>query len=168
LWGGGPSLEVKDDPAPAVNDPTSGNEPTSGTEPTSGNDPTSGNKPTSHAVFGSDPYLVGLCSLSGTPLQPLPGRLADLAEYPDVERVALVAEITSLLHTNPHRTMLEALAGIDNGFIQPALAALRRGAVDNVLVVANDVQLHMRRHHRLKFWRRRPKSGGAALRALRW
>ena len=156
LWGGGPALEAKDDPAPPMNDPTSGTQ------------PAAGDKPTSRMAFGSDPYLAGLCHLRGIPLQPLPARLADLTQYPDVERVAIVTEVTSLLHANPHWIVLEALARIDAGFIQPALAALRRGAVDNVRVVANDVQLHIRRHDRLKFWRRRSKSRGTALRALRW
>jgi hypothetical protein len=155
LWGGGPSLEVKYDPAPTMNDPTSGAH------------PAAGDKPTSCMAFGSDPYLAGLCHLRGITLQPLPGRLTDLTEYPDLERVTLVAEIASLLHANPHWIVLEALARIDAGFIQPALAALRRGTVDNVLVVANDVQLHIRRHDRLKFWRRRAQPGGAVLRALR-
>jgi hypothetical protein len=47
------------------------------------------------------------------------------------------------------------------------MAALRRGAVDSVVLVANDTQLHINRRDRLKFWRRRPKSGSAALGVLR-
>jgi len=155
LWGGGPSLEVKEDPALPMNDPTSGVQPVSTAQPVSG------------IAFGSDPYLAGLCRLSGMPLRPLTGRLTDLSEYSDLERVAFVVDMTSLLHANPHWRMLEALASIDSDFIQPALAALNRGAVDNLVVVANDMELHIRRRDRLKLWRRRPRSGDAVLRALR-
>jgi hypothetical protein len=155
LWGGGPPLEVKGDPTPPVDHSTSGGQ------------PTVSDQPTFRMAFGSDPYLAGLCSLNGTPLHPLPEQLPDLAQYPGVEQVALVAQITSLLQAKPRWMMFEALAHIDNGFIQPAMAALRRGAVDSVVLVANDTQLHINRRDRLKFWRRRPKSGSAALGVLR-
>jgi hypothetical protein len=76
--------------------------------------------------------------------------------------------MTPLLHANPHWTMFDALAEIDRRFIVPALQALRRATVDAVTIVANDTQLRVRRRDLLKFWRRRPKSGSAALLELSW
>ncbi len=141
LWGGGPQLR-----SPS----------------------TSVSQPTSLAVFGSDPYLIGLGHLGGTPVHPLPERLPDLTPSPDIQSVALIAELIPLLQANPHWTMFEALVDVDRRFIEPAIAALRRGTVDTVVLVANDARLQVRRRDLLKFWRRRPKSVSAALHALCW
>jgi len=117
-------------------------------------------------VFGSDPYLVGFSSLTGLQLRPLPERLPDPTAWPPARRVVLVAEITALLQANPAWTMFEALAHLDRAFIVPAIEALRAGAVSSVLVIANDIRLQVGRRDHLRFWRRRPKSGSAALRAV--
>jgi hypothetical protein len=136
LWGGGPTLSSADlTPRPAAS-----------------------------AAFGSEPYLVGLCRLSGTPLDPLPERLPEPTQLPNIEGLLLVAQLAPLLLANPNWTMFDALAQIDRAFIEPAVAHLRGGHVNSLLVVANDRQLHVRRQDHLKFWRRRPKS---AIRALR-
>jgi hypothetical protein len=140
LWGGGPPFHSNDPPK----------------------------DPISLAAFGSDPYLAGLCCLCDIPVHPLPQWLPDPTQSPDVQSTAIIAEITPLLQANPHWTMLEALADIDRRFIEPAIAALRRGTVDSVIVIANDTRLQLRRRDLLKFWRPRPKSGSAALLGLRW
>jgi hypothetical protein len=134
LWGGGPAVRLA---------------------------PTSAREPVSLAAFGSEPYLVGLGRLNGTPVHPVPERLADPAAS-----MAIVAELIPLLHDHPHWTMFEALADIDRRFIEPAIGALRRGAADSVVVIANDTQLQVARRDLMKFWRSRPKSGSAALRLL--
>lgn len=117
-------------------------------------------------AFGSDPYLVGLSRLTALRLRPLPERLPDLGDWSHSQRVVLVAELTASLHANPGWTMFEALAHVDRCFILPAVEALRAGAVDSVFVIANDVRLRVGRRDRLRFWRRRLKSGSAALRAV--
>jgi hypothetical protein len=117
-------------------------------------------------AFGSDPYLTGLWHLQGSRSLPLPQHLSELFERaptdnPTAQRAVLVAEITPLLHANPHWTVFEALADLDRRFLSPALAALRKGAVASIVVLANDRQLHIRPHDRLKFWRRvRPGLAG--------
>jgi hypothetical protein len=83
-----------------------------------------------------------------------------------VQRAVLVTELTALLQANPGWTMFEALAHIDRCYIMPAIEALRTGAVSSVLVMANDIRLQVGRRDRLRFWRRRPKSGSAALRVV--
>jgi len=117
-------------------------------------------------AFGSDPCLVGLSHLTGLPLRSLPGLLPDPTVWPPAQRAVLVTEITSLLQANPGWTMFEALAHLDRAFIMPAIEALRAGAVSSVLVIANDMLLQVGRRDRLRFWRRRAKSGGAALRVM--
>jgi hypothetical protein len=148
LWGGGRLLQVENDPMQLARQRPSSS------------------PSVALAAFGSEPYLAGLCFLQGVPLHPLPDRLPDSAQRPDAQRSVFVAEVTALLHANPHWTMFDALTHIDTGFIEPSMDALRRGAVDSVVVIANDTQLHIARRNRLKFWRPRPKSGRAALRGL--
>ena len=123
-------------------------------------------RPGTPLAFGCDPYLVGLSRLTGLQLQSLPERLPDPADWPHAQRAVLVTEITALLQANPAWTMFEALAHLDRCFIMPAMEALRAGAVDRVLVMANDIRLQVGRRDRLRFWRRRPKSGSAALRVM--
>jgi hypothetical protein len=96
----------------------------------------------------------------------LPPRLPDPSDWPLVQRAVLVTELTALLQANPGWTMFEALAHIDRCYIMPAIEALRTGAVSSVLVMANDIRLQVGRRDRLRFWRRRPKSGSAALRVV--
>jgi hypothetical protein len=117
-------------------------------------------------AFGSDPYLAGLSHLTGLQLQPLPERLPDPTDWSHTRRAVLVTQITALLQANRGWTMSEALAEVDRCFILPAIEALRAGAVSSVLVIANDIRLQVGRRDRLRFWRRRPKSGSAALRVV--
>jgi hypothetical protein len=157
-WGGGAALLR---PESTVSPPGSATRaaPTAGT-------PSAGTLTTPPLAFGSDPYLVGLSHLTGLPLQSLPERLPDPTDWSHSQRVVLVAELTASLHANPGWTMFEALAHLDRCFILPAIESLRTGAVDSVLVIANDIRLHVARRDRLRFWRRRPTSGSAALRVM--
>jgi hypothetical protein len=112
--------------------------------------------------FGSDPYFVGLWRTQGLePFAP-PDRLPNLSSYADAPRMALILELTPLLHANP---LLEALTDLDNRFIAPALAALRAGEVSSVVLIANDIKFEINRRDPLRFWRRRPKSAIDALRS---
>lgn len=117
-------------------------------------------------AFGSDPFLAGLSYLTALDLRSLPERLPDPDDWPHTQRAVIVAQITTLLQANPGWTMFEALAHLDRCFILPAMEALRSGAVSRVLIMANDIRLQIERRDRLRFWRRRPKAGSAALRAL--
>jgi len=132
LWGGGPALVSRDSLA------------------------------SSDVIFASDPYVVGLCHLTGASCRAMPERLPDLSGFPAVQKIAVVAELTPSLQANPAWTMFEALADLDQRYLIPALSELRRGTLDSVTLVANDTQLRIERRDPLKFWRR-PKSGIAAL-----
>lgn len=162
-WGGGAALQPQE-AAPmraAAPGPAAAANPAAGADPASAADPAAG-----PLAFGSDPYLVGLSTLTGLQLRPLPERLPDPTDGSHSQRVVLVAELTASLHANPGWTLFEALAHVDRCFILPAVEALRAGSVESVVVIANDVRLHIGRRDRLRFWRRRPKSGSAALRAV--
>lgn len=143
-WGGGAALQLPESTVPHP----------------------AGTPPTHPLAFGSDPYLIGLSHLTALQLRALPERLPDPTDWTHAQRAVLVTEITALLHANPGWTMFEALAHIDRCFIMPAIEALRAGAVSSVLVIANDIGLRVGRRDRLRFWRRRPKSGSAALRVV--
>ena len=105
------------------------------------------------AVFGHDPYLTGLTSLSRATA---PGQ-------PDL--LVTEAEVTSLLHANPQWTVLDAVADIDRRIIAPTLDALNDQRYQAVTLIANNVEMRMNRSDRLKFWRpRRPGLSGLILR----
>lgn len=108
----------------------------------------------SELAFGTDSYLAGLWHLHGGESRPLPDELDGLFGNPRAPRAVLVAEVTPMLHSNPHWTIFEALAELDRRFVSPALAALRQGAIESVVLIANDRELRVRRGDRLKFWRR--------------
>jgi hypothetical protein len=111
-------------------------------------------------AFGTDPYLAGLWRLHGDRPGVLPDQLNALlndrpVNDPHAQRAVLVAEVTPMLHSNPHWTIFEALAEFDRHFVSPSLAALRQGTLESVTLIANDTELRIRRHDRLRFWRRR-------------
>ena len=96
-------------------------------------------------MFGHDPYLTGLASLSRATA---PGQ-------PDL--IVTEAEVTSLLHANPQWTVFDAVADIDRRIIAPTLDALNDRRCQAVTLIANNVETRMNRGDRLKFWRpRRP------------
>jgi hypothetical protein len=107
------------------------------------------------AAFGTDPYLAGLLRLHGGPVCALPDQLNNLPGDPRPRRAIFVAEVTPMLQTNAHWSVFEALAELDRRFVSPALSALRQGTVESVILIANDTELSVRRHDRLKIWRRR-------------
>ena len=115
-------------------------------------------------AFGNDPYLAGLSRLHGNQTHVLPDQLTDLLTDSRPQRAVLVIEVTSMLHQNPHWTVLEALAEIDRRFVSPAIAALGEGSLESVVLLANDAQWRVRRRDRLKLWRR-PRPGISALQA---
>jgi hypothetical protein len=66
----------------------------------------------------------------------------------------LVTEVGPLLHANPAWSVFDAVAALDQRFTAPAVAALHTGAVERLTLIANDIELNVRRHDHLKFWRR--------------
>jgi hypothetical protein len=147
LWGGGSTL--------ATGYGTHGPTPL-GQTPTQPNSAGASSNAPSDVAFGSDPFLLGLWHAQGARTHVLPDdKLAGMLGDPHAQRAALVTEVTPLLQTNRHWSVFEALGELDRLYISPALAALRSGILESVTLIANDTELRVGRHDRLKFWRRR-------------
>ncbi|MHB8812279.1 MAG: hypothetical protein ACYDAE_03350 [Steroidobacteraceae bacterium] len=73
---------------------------------------------------------------------------------PRARRALAVVEVAELLHANASWLLSDAVAAIDRRLMSPALAALRRGELDQVVLLANDRRLSMRAADRWRLWRR--------------
>jgi hypothetical protein len=118
LWGGG---------APA----------TPGTAPTAGRVP---------AIFGDDPFLVGISRELGARSQPAP---AGFAALPPEAHDAIV-ELMPMSGLAD-----ESLAKLESRWFAPVRTALARGALDRLDLLADDRHWRIERGGGWKFWRRR-------------
>ncbi len=73
---------------------------------------------------------------------------------PRAQRALGVVEIAELLHANASWSLADAVADIDRRLLSPSLAALHRGELDRVLLLANDRCLSLRPGNRWRLWRR--------------
>lgn len=126
LWGGGASASSP--PAPA--------------------------RETTDLAFGSDAYIRGLWRLAGGETRPMPLDWAALIGEPRAQRVLGVVEVAGLLHANASWRLADAMAEIDRWLLMPTLAALHRGALDRLVLLANDRSLTLRAADRWRLWRR--------------
>jgi len=126
LWGGGLGL---DSPAAAAKEITA-------------------------AVFGSDAYVHGLLRLAGGEVRPIPVDWTAVLGESRAQRALGVVEVAELLHANASWGLSDALAEIDRRLISPSLAALRRGELERLLLVANDQCMRLRAADRWRLWRR--------------
>ena len=107
------------------------------------------------AAFGSDVYLRGLWRLAGGEARPLPVDWAAMIGEPRAHRALGVVEVAELLQVNPSWHLADAVAEIDRRLILPALAALHRGKVERLVLLANDRALTLRAADRWRLWRRK-------------
>ena len=110
--------------------------------------------PARPAAFGSDAYLGGLWQLLGGACRALPERLEDIAATSSSSGAVLVVEIAGELRRRAEGTLADAMAGLDARFVSPALEALRRGEVNGVTLIANDMRVTVNRRSHLRLWRR--------------
>jgi len=106
------------------------------------------------AAFGSDAYLRGLWRLAGGEIRPMPVDWTTVISEPRVQRALGVVEVAELLHANASWRLADAVADIDRRLISPSLAALHRGELDRLLLLANDRRLSLRPADRWRLWRR--------------
>ncbi|HEV2441755.1 MAG TPA: hypothetical protein VGT07_04470 [Steroidobacteraceae bacterium] len=106
------------------------------------------------AAFGSDAYVGGLWRLAGGESRPMPVDWAAVIGEPRAQRALGVVEVAELLHANASWLLADAVAEIDRRLISPSLAALRRGEIDQLVVLANDRRLSVRAADRWRLWRR--------------
>ena len=110
---------------------------------------------TAAAAFGSDSYLRGLWRLAGGETRPMPVDWRTVIGEPRLARALGVVEVAELLHANPLWRLGEAMAEIDRRLLAPSLAALQRGELDRLTLVANDRSLVVRAADRWRLWRRK-------------
>ena len=107
------------------------------------------------AAFGSDAYVRGLWRLAGGETRPLPVDWSAVIGEPRITRALGVVEVAELLHANASWSLAQAIAEIDRRLLAPALAALQRGGLDRLVLVANDRSLAVRAADRWRLWRRK-------------
>ena len=105
------------------------------------------------AAFGSDAYVRGLWRLAGGEARPMPVDWAAVIGEPGAQRALGVVEVAELLHANGSWRLAEAVAEIDRRLISPSLAALHRGELDRLVLLANDRSLALRALDRWRLWR---------------
>lgn len=110
------------------------------------------------AAFGSDAYVRGLWRLAGGETRSVPVDWAALIGEPRAQRALGVVEVAELLHANASWSLADAVAEIDRRLISPSLAALRRGELDGLVLLANDRSLTLRGADRWRLWRHMRKA----------
>ncbi len=131
-----------------------------GTQPLT---PPAGRQVPAEAAFGSDAYVRGLWRLAGGEARPMPVDWAAVIGEPRAQRVLAVVEVAELLHANGSWRLAEAIAEMDRRLISPSIAALRRGELERLVLLANDRSLALRALDRWRLWRgKRPGLEGLA------
>jgi len=120
-----------------------------------------GVRPGATAAFGSDAFVSGLLRLDGRVMQTLPQRPETVFADPSAERAVVVVELAGEL-PGQEWSLPAAAAALDRRLIQPALAALRDGSLERLILIANDTRIALGRRSGLKRWRR-ARAGLAAL-----
>ena len=115
------------------------------------------------AAFACEAYLAGLWRLHGLECTDPPADVAALLPL-RAPCTVVALSLAEALQRAPHATFWQALAGLDERFIAPALAALRRGQLGELTLLANDRALRVTRHALLRRWRR----AAAGLASLQW
>lgn len=116
------------------------------------------------AAFGSDAYVRGLWRLAGGETRPMPVDWAAMIGGPRAERALAVVEVAELLHANASWCLADAMAEIDRRLLSPSVAALRRGELERLVLLANDRCLSLRAADHWRLWRRmRARKGLEAL-----
>ncbi|MBX5463797.1 MAG: hypothetical protein IRZ28_22255 [Steroidobacteraceae bacterium] len=103
-------------------------------------------------AFGLDPYLDGLWRTFGGRAHAMPTHFEDALAHSG-RRAVFVIELSQAFDQNRRWGIRDALMDADQRWIMRALAALRRGDVSRVTVIANDHKLSLSARDRLKLWR---------------
>ena len=117
--------------------------------------PAPASRKTADLAFGDDPYVRGLWRLASGEVRPMPVDWAPLSGEPRARRALGVVEVAELLHANASWRLADALAAIDRRLVSPSLAALHRGEIDRLVLLANDRSLALRAVDRWRLWRRK-------------
>ena len=105
-------------------------------------------------AFGLDAFIGGLWRLAGGETRPMPVDWPAVIGEPRAQRALGVVEVTELLHAHASWPLTQAVAEIDRRLISPSVAALHRGELDRLVLLANDRSLSLRAASRWRLWRR--------------
>ena len=105
-------------------------------------------RPAPTVLIGDDPYVAGLSKLNGVRWQPLPPAFPQLS----AARTVIIAEVFARAGAS-RGTPLDALEAFDRQWVTPGLAAVARGQLAKLTLIANDRSLSFEPRHRLRFWR---------------
>jgi hypothetical protein len=103
-------------------------------------------------VFGEDPVLAGLCTLSGAHLKPAAANAHDLLSS-GAARTAAVIELFRTDQPQP-ATLMELLQHLDERVLAPVVTALKDGVIRQLTLIANDRCSVLTARDGLRFWRR--------------
>jgi hypothetical protein len=103
-------------------------------------------------VFGEDPVLAGLCTLSGARLRPAAANAHDLLSS-GAARTAAVIELFRTDQSQP-ATLMELLQHLDERVLAPVVTALKDGVIRQLTLIANDRCSVLTARDGLRFWRR--------------
>lgn len=106
-------------------------------------------------AFASDPYVRGLWRIAGGEAVAMPVDWQKVLGERRARRALAVVEVAELLQAHDSWRLADAVAEIDRRLISPSLAALHRGELGRLAILANDRRLTVRAADRWRLWRRR-------------
>jgi hypothetical protein len=116
--------------------------------------PVTGMSQDTPAAFGRDAWLEGLWHLQGSAARPPP---QGFQEIPDSgrARAVVVSEVACGLQQTEAGDVAGALALLDERLVSAAVGAVRRGELERLTLILNDVCVRLGRASRWRLWRRR-------------
>jgi hypothetical protein len=106
------------------------------------------------AAFGRDAWLEGLWYLHGSAARPPPQGFQEILDSGS-PRAVVVSEVACGLQRTEAGDVAGALALLDERLVSAAVGALRRGALERLTLIVNDVCVHLGRAGPWRLWRRR-------------
>ena len=106
------------------------------------------------AAFGRDAWLEGLWHLHGSAARPPPQGFQEILDSGS-PRAVVVSEVACSLQRTEAGDVAGALALLDERLVSAAVGALRRGALERLTLIVNDVCVRLARAGRWRLWRRR-------------
>jgi hypothetical protein len=106
------------------------------------------------AAFGRDAWLEGLWHLLGSAARAQPQGFQEILDS-GTARAVVVSEVACGLQQTERSDVAGALALLDERLVSAAVGAVRRGELERLTLIINDVCVRLARADRWRLWRRR-------------
>ncbi|HSY45034.1 MAG TPA: hypothetical protein VK800_03205 [Steroidobacteraceae bacterium] len=106
------------------------------------------------AAFGRDAWLEGLWHLLGSAARAQPQGFQEILDS-GTARAVVVSEVACGLQQTEHSDVAGALALLDERLVSAAVGAVRRGELERLTLIVNDVCVRLARADRWRLWRPR-------------